>query len=344
MWTAATDRARSVVPALDLLWRVGSQYRRLNGSVLVGHLTYRFFLWFAPFLVVLVALLGYGAAAQVSVAKYLGEVGLDEAFTTSVSEQAQSSRLQLLVFGSFALLYTTWGLLRGMHHVYAQVWETEIRPPRGITRAIGFLLLGAVVTTLLAIIVSWLREGGWLLRLGGSTTALVVLVAIVLVLSRALPHRADSLFALLPGAILAGATLFLMQLFAQLWLPRKVESSSDLYGSLGVVFAVLLYLWLVATILVGSAFVNAVWTDRHAVLEGRSLLTDPGSLSGCADRPGASSIWWAATRPIHQSTRPGATTSDRMSVLATAPQRSIGRSSRSSRRRGQSVAVESASS
>lgn len=120
MWTAATDRARSVVPALDLLWRVGSQYRRLNGSVLVGHLTYRFFLWFAPFLVVLVALLGYGAAAQVSVAKYLGEVGLDEAFTTSVSEQAQSSRLQLLVFGSFALLYTTWGLLRGMHHVYAQ--------------------------------------------------------------------------------------------------------------------------------------------------------------------------------------------------------------------------------
>lgn len=277
-WTAASDKARSIVPALDLLWRFGSQYRRLNGSVLVGHLTYRFFLWFAPFLLVLVALLGYGAATRLSVAKYLDEAGLDEAFTTSVSEQAHASRLYLLVFGSFALLYATWGLLRAMHYVYAQVWEVEIRPPRGITRAIGFLLLGAVVATLLAMVVSWLREGGLLMRLGGSTTALVVLVAIVLLLSRSLPRRSDSLFDLLPGAILAGVGLFLMQLVAQLWLPAKIQSSSDLYGSLGAVFATLLYLWLIATTLVGSAFVNAVWTDRHAVLAGRPLLADPDQL------------------------------------------------------------------
>jgi uncharacterized BrkB/YihY/UPF0761 family membrane protein len=277
-WTATSDKARSIVPALDLLWRFGSQYRRLNGSVLVGHLTYRFFLWFAPFLLVLVALLGYGAAAQLWVAKYLDEAGLEADFTTSVSEQAQASRLYLLVFGSFALLYTTWGLLRAMHYAYAQVWEVEIRPPRGITRAIGFLLLGAAVATLVAMIVSWLRAGGLLLRLGGSTTALVALVAIVLLLSRTLPRRSDSLFDLLPGAILAGVALFLMQLFAQLWLPRKVESSSDLYGSLGAVFATLLYLWLIATTLVGSAFVNAVWTDRHAILAGRPLLTDPDQL------------------------------------------------------------------
>ena len=52
---ARVQDALSVVPALDLGWELGRRYRRLNGSVLAGHLTYRFFLWLAPLFLLLIA-------------------------------------------------------------------------------------------------------------------------------------------------------------------------------------------------------------------------------------------------------------------------------------------------
>lgn len=277
-WEHGTNRARALIPALDLAWALGRRYRRLNGSVLIGHLTYRFFLWLAPFLLVTVGLLGFTAWADVDIVAIAEQAGLSEAYVTSVGTQTDRSWPYVLAVGGFGLVYATYRLMQAVHYVFAQIWEVEIRPPRGAARVVALLLGAAFVTTLLMALVGWLRNAGPLLRLSGGTASLVLSIAAFLIVNRILPRRTDSPAELLPGAVAAGSGLFLLQLVAQLWLPRRIASSSQLYGSLGLAFGLLIYLWVIATLLVASAYINSVWLDRRRILAGRPLVTDPEQL------------------------------------------------------------------
>lgn len=94
----------------------------------------------------------------------------------------------------------------------------------------------------------------------------VVAGAAVLVGSRWLPHPAGVTWRhLLPGAILATIGVEALHLFTVLYLLREIPIKMKFYGTVGVSFALLTWLWLLATILVGAASLNAVlWQRRKA--------------------------------------------------------------------------------
>jgi uncharacterized BrkB/YihY/UPF0761 family membrane protein len=277
----AVDRVQEallVVPALDLVWELGRRYRRLNGSVLAGHLTYRFFLWLAPFFLLLVATFGFGAGDVFWLGDLVTDAGVDESFGESVADQAAPGRLYALWIGLFGLVVATYGLLQAMHYVFAQAWEVEIAPRRGIVAAVAKFMVSTALVLVVLLLITAAREHGPLLRAGAAAVSLVVYTLVALAIAWVLPRRPSSLIELVPGALLTAVAVVVLHLFAQYYLPYRISDSSQVYGSLGTVFAVLFYLWCIATTIVVSALLNSVWHDRAEVLAGRPMIADPERL------------------------------------------------------------------
>jgi membrane protein len=67
---------------------------------------------------------------------------------------------------------------------------------------------------------------------------------------------------LLPGSIVAGVGLQVLTLAGAFVVPRSVASSSALYGSLGVVFAILAWLFFFGRLLVYASTFNVVLYER----------------------------------------------------------------------------------
>jgi uncharacterized BrkB/YihY/UPF0761 family membrane protein len=80
---------------------------------------------------------------------------------------------------------------------------------------------------------------------------------------------------LLPGTVFAVVGLVLTDVLGGLYFPQRLDSASATYGSVGFALVFLFYLWLIAFLVVGSAFINAVWCDRHDILGGRPWVAAP---------------------------------------------------------------------
>ncbi len=77
-----------------------------------------------------------------------------------------------------------------------------------------------------------------------------------------LPWRAH-----LPGAILGAVGFQILKIVGGVYVPRLVGSGSALYGSLGVVFALLAWLALFGRLCVYAACLNVVrWENRHGTV------------------------------------------------------------------------------
>ena len=83
-----------------------------------------------------------------------------------------------------------------------------------------------------------------------------------------LPNRRVPWRALLPGAIFGGVGLELLKVAGAYVVPRLVERSSALYGTIGVVFALLAWLLVLGRLVV---FVTVIevdgWERRHGTDE-----------------------------------------------------------------------------
>jgi uncharacterized BrkB/YihY/UPF0761 family membrane protein len=80
----------------------------------------------------------------------------------------------------------------------------------------------------------------------------------------ALPHARDAGWRdLLPGALLLAAGAQVLHLVTVFYLAGRIESASELYGALGSASAVLLWLYLIGRLVVGSAVLNATLWERR---------------------------------------------------------------------------------
>jgi membrane protein len=66
----------------------------------------------------------------------------------------------------------------------------------------------------------------------------------------------------LPGAVAGGIGLEVLKLVGGVYVPRAVASSSALYGSIGIVFAVLTWLALTARLVVYASALNVIRYER----------------------------------------------------------------------------------
>jgi uncharacterized BrkB/YihY/UPF0761 family membrane protein len=103
-----------------------------------------------------------------------------------------------------------------------------------------------------------------------------------------LPNHEVGWKPLLPGAIFGAVGLEVLKLVGSIYVPYLVKSSSGLYGSIGIVFGVLVWLLLFGKLLVYASVLNVVlWEDKHGTVEVEVEMPRlPGSDQDGANRSG----------------------------------------------------------
>jgi len=257
--------ARAQHASVDLGFAVVERDSDIGGALLAGALAYRLFVLLLPTALLLVSGLGlYAGATDKSPSEAAKEAGLHGLIANEVASAA-SGRARGVVFVLMipAVLYATATLYRALAKVHALVWQGSARgvpvAPRGI-----FTLLAAIAFQFGAVeIVGWIRRSD---QFGGIAVLVVYLVLVGgawLVVSMQLPHHDAAWPALLPGSLVFGVGLLLVNVFNVYVTTRLVQGRADTYGALGVATALLLSLVLVGRVMIVSAELNATLDERR---------------------------------------------------------------------------------
>ncbi|HVM09498.1 MAG TPA: YihY/virulence factor BrkB family protein [Acidimicrobiales bacterium] len=259
---ATGERFKPLGVALKLQERYGD----LHGNNLAASVTFSAFVSLLPLLLVIVSIVGFIAGGGTDVAgRIIGELGLTGDAATAVTdavEAAEGSKRVAGPIGLAGLLWSGLGLVAALQYAYNQVWQVE---ERGIKdKAVGILWLGgaAVLFVGAAAITTVLRWLPGALAPLGIVVALAVNLALWIWTSKVLPNTDLPVRAVLPGAIFAAIGFEVLKALGAYYVPRTVANSSQLYGSLGVVFAILAWLFFFGRLIVYSAVLNVVMWER----------------------------------------------------------------------------------
>ena len=198
------DNAVARWPWLALPYEFIRRWTGTNATVLAGHLAYRVFIFLIPLIVVVMGVLGYASASGVDLqgssqsGLHIGAALASSLATTG--EEAREGRLQLVVFGGFAVLLAASGLVKALQLV--------------LTLTSELLNMGIDAVALLGL--SWVlprRTEKWFELLPGSILGGIGLGALhiaALVYFPSKIERASALYGTLGIALVALLYLFLM--------------------------------------------------------------------------------------------------------------------------------------
>lgn len=260
--------------------------RDAGGALLAGALAFRLFLWLLPAGLVVVALLGFSSAEQVSQA--LSGSGLGGVTTSTIAQaaaQAQQGRWVLLGVGLTGLWSTSVDLARVMWIGTGLAWHLPVSRLRRLPQAGATVVAILLPTAALTLAVGWLRSVSY--PLGLAATLLMVLVYTVVgwFVLTLLPRPANtSVVDLLPGALLIGIGVQALHLVTSLLLVNRISSSSQLYGALGAAATLLFWGYLLARILIGASTLN------HTLFRYRDVTVLPDGVSPDDRAVGALSV------------------------------------------------------
>jgi membrane protein len=260
----ASIRAR--FPFVDTAMRVNERVGMIGGGPLASSITLAGFLSLFPLLLVGIAVVGFFAADDVNFAsKTVEEMGLEGRAADRVLESietAERSRRSASVVGFAGMVWSGLAVVGALGNALNAAWQVK---GRGFTGKLWELawLVGAG-----ALFVGSLAAGPLLRVLPGPVGVASVVLGLVLdvllmlwtfhqLANVHLPWRVH-----LPGAIAGGLGLTVLKLIGGFYVPMLVSSSSSLYGSIGVVFALLAWMALGARLLVYSATYNVVRYER----------------------------------------------------------------------------------
>jgi uncharacterized BrkB/YihY/UPF0761 family membrane protein len=259
------DAARERHSSLDLGLTVVERDSEIGGALLAGALAYRLFVLLVPTALLLVSGVGlYAGATDKSPAQVARDAGLNGLIANEVASAA-SGRARGIVFIAMvpAVLYAAATLYRALAKVHALVWRGSARGVPLTLRGYTTLLLAFVLQLAAAEVVGWIRRND---QLGGVAILAVYLVLVGgawLAVSLQLPHGDARWLALLPGSVLFGFGLLVVNVFNVYVTTRLVEGHADTYGALGIATALLFSLVIVGRIMILSAEVNALLDERR---------------------------------------------------------------------------------
>jgi membrane protein len=178
-------------------------------------------------------------------------VSVHEAFAPAGAVESGVTALSVALLLVSALSFT-----RGLQRLYELAFGL---PTRGI-RNTKWGLLWIAVVCLLTIVRPWVLGGldGALETVG----SLVVSLALWLVTPYMLLGRRVRWLRLLPGATLSALGMAGIGIWSVIWMPHTISSSASHYGVIGVGFALLTWLFVVAVVIVVATTGGAMIADR----------------------------------------------------------------------------------
>lgn len=271
--TEATRRLDDAVRRFGpvaLVVEAAKRWLSTNASILAGHLAFRFFLFLVPTSLIVVSALGFAAASTDLEEAANDSMSLGGPLSHALAEtgaQAQGSRLQLGAAGLVGLTIAGLSLVGALRAVFGAVWGIS---PKAHKRSRFLTLFGLIVLVAIFYAANALRRRlvteGLIFTTFGIAAMVVVSGLFIGALSWLLPRRASRLIDLVPGAIVGGVGLTLLNVGAAWYFTDKLETQSQTYGAIGVTLTLLTYLFFWGEIIVLSAVANAVWFDRADIL------------------------------------------------------------------------------
>lgn len=260
------ERERRYLLALAFI--IADRSRQTAASVLAGALAFRFFLTLLPLTLVAVVGLGYLRTEQGTPSDLVKQFGIKGALASTIN---QSSALHN-PGRTIVLLLGVWGVLSGartstatLRAIHALAWGVPVVRWRRRSLA-GIIFLGAVVVGFAcAGLATRLRsEEGVALGLGAAVLVAVVAGTMWFGASCLLPRRSGVGWkALVPGAVVVGVGFALLQAVTANWIGPRLDHESSLYGSLGVSFVVLGWLYAVGRLMVAAPLLNVSLLDHQ---------------------------------------------------------------------------------
>lgn len=238
--------------------------RRSAGSLLAGALAFRLFAAILPMALVLAVVLGWAKSSSGDIAH---AVGIRQTLIDSIASSSRlSSTSRWIVIGSgvIALLWASAVAARAIRMVQAIAWRIDPREVRmRLQGGVALIVVGLAVGGV------WSASADARSSLGVFGLPLTILAigaffVIWLGASWLLPRRTTRWRELVPGAVVMAVGLQAMHLVTVLWFSGYLERRTATYGALGAAVGILLWLYLLCRLMVGSALVNAVlWEHRY---------------------------------------------------------------------------------
>jgi membrane protein len=240
--------------------------RVVGGGALAASIALAGFLSLFPLLLVAISVLGFVSAGDVDfaeeVVEQLGLEGRAGDQVIDVIETAEGSRRTASVVGLAGLAWAGLGVARGLETALNAMWQATGRG--AASRLVGAAwLAGAGVLFLgsmaLGPLLNELPGPAWIPTVvaGFALDVGLFLWMFVTLTNVPVPWRAH-----LPGALLGAAGFEVLKVAGTVLVPRLLASSSALYGSIGVVFAILVWLTLLSRLVVYAAALNVVRYER----------------------------------------------------------------------------------
>jgi uncharacterized BrkB/YihY/UPF0761 family membrane protein len=253
-----------------------------GGGVLAASVAFRAFMFFVPYVFLLVAFLGFAAGQSnrppTEVAADFGAAGLVASGVRNLADESFTTRLVALVAGLVAVFLAAKAAVKTLQMVHSLIWGVALsKPERIVRKTVGFIVVvtGAVALARLIAGLHASVAGVLLVPLFiGIPTAAWLLVSM-----RGMPHADGATWRdLLPGAIVVGVGVEVLHLITVFWVGRQIEAKSESYGLLSTALALLLWAFVLGRVLVLSAVVNASQWYRTHPPRGDATRTEDASL------------------------------------------------------------------
>jgi uncharacterized BrkB/YihY/UPF0761 family membrane protein len=249
---------------VDLGLRIYQRDRESAGTVVGAAVALRLFLFFVPFVLFVVGLLGI-ISTWVDAADVNEQAGLTGSLAAQIDtalSQTGSSPWLATGFGLVGVATTGRSLSKVLVAASCLAWRLPVRAKASV-RVIGAIVGLFAGIGLVASLVNRVRADLGLAVAGVSFLAVFVVYGIGwIVLSMFLPRATPDPAALLPGGVLVGATFAGMQAVSQLYLPDRVGRASQLYGAIGVTIVTLGWFFIAGRAIVLAMGINAVLHER----------------------------------------------------------------------------------
>jgi membrane protein len=225
--------------------------------------------------VLAIAIVGFvgGDPRQVAdaIVRELGLSGRAAATITDAVKTAQDTKVASSVIGIIGLLWAGTGLAASLTAAWNQTWRIPGGGVRGRTLGFVWLLGGLVLFALALFLLSFVGDAGALPEVG-IIAGIVVNTSGFLWTAWVLPTRRIPLRAMLPAAVVGGVCLEALKVVGTFVIPRVVTRSSELYGAIGAVFALLVWFLIIGRVVVYVTLIeHEGWLQRGA----REGLTEP---------------------------------------------------------------------
>jgi uncharacterized BrkB/YihY/UPF0761 family membrane protein len=270
------ERRASVRVAYDFYQRD----QAFAGSLIAGGLSVKVFLWFLPFSLSFVVLLGALADwFDRPPADLAEDAGLITALAGMVEVAVAASsraRLYLAVLGIFLLLWAGLGVVRALRLTSRLAWRVDSSKPAN--RLVASLSVVGFVLAMVAIqrLTDRLQGGPWIVDVLVYLMAILAIAALHGVVFNALPRPEGIPWTVvIPGALLMTAAWLIIRIATVVYFTRRLDSASELYGGLGMAGVFLAWLYIICRALVASISLNAtIWQrDEAAEATSRDLTT-----------------------------------------------------------------------